>query len=216
MLGPLAFAFADRFTVGFFTTTFSLYLKRIHDLPPARIGMLIAAFMLPFALLSAPSGWLSQRMSRAVLLCGGSLLYGIGTASLTSWSPEALPFFMASLGAIAALMFVPSMLMTTELTPEEVRTTSMGAFNAAGSLGFIAGPLTGGLVSQLVAASAGWEAGYRAAFGVAGMGPWGANPYILSATRIRSAGVSCGCLPAAASASAVSQTLLITRGMPAV
>ena len=34
---PLAFAFADRFTVGFFTTTFSLYLRRIHDLPPEHL-----------------------------------------------------------------------------------------------------------------------------------------------------------------------------------
>ena len=44
----------------------------------------------------------------------------------------------------------------------------MGAFNAAGSLGFIVGPATGGLVSQLVASEHGWESGYRAAFGVAG------------------------------------------------
>ena len=45
---------------------------------------------------------------------------------------------------------------------------AMGAFNAAGSLGFILGPLAGGLVSQLVGERFGWEAGYRAAFAVAG------------------------------------------------
>jgi MFS family permease len=44
----------------------------------------------------------------------------------------------------------------------------MGAFNAAGSLGFIVGPLTGGLVSQSVAEAHGWAAGYAAAFAVAG------------------------------------------------
>jgi MFS family permease len=44
----------------------------------------------------------------------------------------------------------------------------MGAFNAAGSLGFIVGPLTGGIVSQSVAAAHGWEAGYASAFAVAG------------------------------------------------
>ena len=165
---PLLFAFADRFTVGFFTSTFSLYLRGIHELTPATIGLLIAAFMLPFALLSAPFGLLSQRSSRAVLLCGGSLVYGIGVASLTWWSPQALWWVMPAIGTTAAVMFVPSMLMTTELTPESVRTTSMGAFNAAGSLGFIVGPATGGLVSQLVASVADWEAGYRAAFLVAG------------------------------------------------
>lgn len=168
LLAPLLFAFADRFTVGFFTTTFSLFLRNIHGLPPPTIGMLIATFMLPFALLSFPAGILSQRISRVVLLCGGSLIYGIFVASVGFWSTEWLWLLMLLNGTVAALMFIPSMLMTIDLTPDSVRTTSMGAFNAAGSLGFIIGPLTGGFVSQFVAAHAGWEAGYQAAFGVAG------------------------------------------------
>ncbi len=165
---PLAFAFADRFTVGFFTSTFSLYLTRIHGFEPAGVGGLIAAFMLPFALLSVPLGLLSRRISLAVLLCGGSALYGLAVGSLTFWPPGALPFFMVVNGTLAAVMFVPSMLMTTELTPEPLRTTSLGAFNAAGSLGFIVGPIVGGFVSETVAAGSGWAAGYRAAFLVAG------------------------------------------------
>ena len=36
---PLLFAFADRFTVGFFTSTFPLMLRNLHALPPARIGL---------------------------------------------------------------------------------------------------------------------------------------------------------------------------------
>jgi len=169
LLVPLLFAFADRFTVGFFTSTFSLYLRSVHDLGPARIGVLIAIFMLPFALLSFPFGILSQRSSRAFLLCGGSLAYGVLVASLGFWPPDRLGWLMGITGITAAAMFVPSMLMTTEMTPPSLRTTSMGAFNAAGSLGFIVGPITGGLVSQIVAGSQGWEAGYRAAFGVAGV-----------------------------------------------
>ena len=43
------------------------------------------------------------------------------------------------------------------------------AVNAAGSLGFILGPLTGGFVSERVAAGAGWLDGYRAAFALAGL-----------------------------------------------
>ncbi len=169
VLAPLAFAFADRFTVGFFTTTFSLYLKRIHELDSATIGLLIAAFMLPFALLSYPVGRMSQRTSRAMLLCGGSLVYGVAVASLTWWPPDILWGLMVFCGVTAALMFVPSMLMVTELTPEPARTTSLGAFNAAGSLGFMIGPLTGGWVSQTVASGSGWLEGYRAAFLVAGV-----------------------------------------------
>jgi MFS family permease len=168
LAAPLAFAFADRFTVGFFTTTFSLYASRIHELPAPRIGLLITVFMVPFALLSYPVGRLSERTSRTWLLCGGSLVYGVATAGLTSFSGAGLTAAMAFLGVAAAAMFVPSLLLTTELAPASVRSTALGAFNAAGSLGFIVGPLTGGAVSEWVAARAGWEAGYGAAFGVAG------------------------------------------------
>ena len=76
---------------------------------------------------------------------------------------------MVVIGVFSAVMFVPSLLMTQEVAPEEIRTTAMGAFNAAGSLGFIVGPLTGGIVSEAVAASSGWLTGYRAAFTVAGI-----------------------------------------------
>lgn len=165
---PLLFSFADRFTVGFFTSTFPLFLRSIHELPPPRIGLLIAVFMLPFAALSFPFGVLSQRTSRALLLCGGSFAYGCGVASIGFWPSEALLGVMIATGVAAAVMFVPSMLFTLDVTPESVRTTSMGAFNAAGSLGFIVGPITGGLVSQGVASVHGWEAGYASAFVVAG------------------------------------------------
>ena len=45
----------------------------------------------------------------------------------------------------------------------------MGAFHAAGSLGFIVGPLTGGFVSQSLAAEYGWRVGYQGALVVAGL-----------------------------------------------
>ena len=169
LLAPLAFAFADRFTVGFYTTTFSFFLSRIHGLPPPQIGLLMAAFMLPFALLSYPFGRLSERTSRIAMISAGSLVYGLFTA-FVPWCPApALPVLMLGLGVVSAVMFVPSLLITSDAAPESIRTTAMGAFNAAGSLGFIVGPAAGGWISESVAAHAGWETGYRAAFGVAGL-----------------------------------------------
>jgi len=165
---PFAYILIDRFTTGFFTTTFSLYMKRVFELSPPRIGMLIAFFMIPFSLLSYPVGRFSDRVSRTALMCGGSLLYGLGTASLGWWSAESLPLLMFALGVLAAVMFVPSLVMTTDLAEPEARATAMGGFNAAGALGFLIGPLVGGWVSQTVAAADGWQAGYRTAFLVAG------------------------------------------------
>ena len=85
VLAPLAFAFVDRFTVGFYTTTFSLFLSRIHELPPPRIGLLMALLMLPFGLLSYPFGRLAERWSRVGMISLGSLAYGVGTAAV-AWS----------------------------------------------------------------------------------------------------------------------------------
>ena len=169
ILVPLAFAFADRFTVGFFTTTFSLYLRRIHDLSSAEIGLAIACFMIPFALLSYPLGRIAERRSVIGLLCVGSVVYGIGTAAVGFAAPLGpLLALMFAIGIAAAVMFVPSMLLTIQIAPAAVRATALGAFNAAGSLGFVAGPIAGGTISQLVAGGSDWLTGYRAAFTVAG------------------------------------------------
>jgi MFS family permease len=169
LLVPLAYAFTDRFTVGFFTTTLSLYLGRIHALSPAQIGGAIAVFMLPFALLSYPFGRAAERTSVTVLMAAGSLLYGLGTAAVGFVGPPQIYALMFFIGVTASVMFVPSMVMTTNLAPEPIRATALGAFNAAGSLGFIVGPLVGGGVSQLVAGGSDWASGYQAAFLVAGV-----------------------------------------------
>jgi MFS family permease len=166
---PLAYSFVDRFTVGFYTTTFSLYLSRVHELPAPRIGALIAIFMLPFALLSYPFGRLAERHSRVAMVAGGTFVYGVGTATLAFWPVGALYGLMGFLGIVSAVMFVPSLVLATDVAPREIRGSVLGAFNAAGSLGFIAGPLAGGFVSQTVAHRASWEAGYQAAFAVAGL-----------------------------------------------
>ena len=168
VIAPLVFAFADRFTVGFYTTTFSLMASGLHGATPPQVGLWISAFMLPFALFSFPFGVLADRVSKTGLLVGGSLIYGVLTASLGFWPTAWIGVGMGVIGISAAVMFVPSMLMTTDLTPPAIRGAALGAFNTAGSLGFILGPITGGLVSQTVSASHGAVSGYRAAFLVAG------------------------------------------------
>ena len=169
LLAPLLFAFADRFTVGFYTTTFSLFASGLHGATPPQVGLWISAFMLPFALLSFPFGLLADRVSKTALMCGGSLIYGVLTASLGFWPTDFIPLVMATTGVAAAVMFVPSMLMTTDLADDAIRSTALGAFNTAGSLGFILGPVCGGLVSDAVRVSHGMAAGYQAAFAVAGI-----------------------------------------------
>ena len=144
------------------------YVGRIYALSPVQIGASIAIFMIPFAALSYPFGRLAERRSQVALLCGGSALYGVGTACVGVLGPPGLYGLMFAIGICAAVMFVPSMLMTVSLAPAAIRATALGAFNSAGSLGFIIGPIAGGAISQLVAARADWLTGYRAAFATAG------------------------------------------------
>lgn len=168
LLVPLAFAFADRFTVGFFTTTFTLYVTRIGGFESTRVGLLLGLFLLPFAALSFVSGRLSERVSRTGLVAWGSLLYGLAVMTLGYWHLDALGGLMLVLGMLAAAMFVPSLLLTVDLARPEVKSTALACFNAAGSLGFIVGPVVGGAVSESVARIADWNVGYTAAFVVAG------------------------------------------------
>jgi len=125
-------------------------------------------FMLPFAILSYPFGRLSERRSPVAFVCLGSLAYGVGTAFVAHVPVPLLPGLMVALGVASAVMFVPSLVLTTRVAPEEIRGTALGAFNGFGSLGFIAGPIVGGLVSESVASVSDWTTGYRAAFAAAG------------------------------------------------
>lgn len=168
LLVPWTYAFVDRFTVGCFVTAFPLCLPGVYDLEMAEVGKLLALFLVPFSLLSYPAGRLSERFSRSRMLVFGSLLYGIGLASLGFWPVDALPFVMVGLGVVSAAMFVPSLILTQDLAAPEIRSTAMGGFNAAGSIGFLLGPLVAGRVLDVVSGGEPNQAAFAAAFGVAG------------------------------------------------
>ncbi len=163
---PLALSCIDRFTVGFFTTGFPLLLQGVHGVSPARIGALLALFLYPFALLSYPVGKLAERASRVRLVAIGSLVYGAGTILVGVVSPGWLFALMPVLGIASAVMFVPTLLLTIERAPEVGRSSAIAAFNAAGSLGFLLGPLACGAI---VAANEDRAVGYAMAFAVAGV-----------------------------------------------
>lgn len=162
---PLALAFIDRFTVGFFTTGFPLLLAGVHDVDRRTIGMLLAAFLYPFGLLSYPFGRLAERWSRRRLVGIGSVLYGLGVISVGVTPTAGLWVVMPLLGLGSAVMFIPTLLWLLERAPGIGRSTAMASFHAAGSLGFLLGPLACG---ALVSLSDDPSTGYVIAFAVAG------------------------------------------------
>jgi MFS family permease len=163
---PLLLAFVDRFTVGFFTTGFPLMLAGVHGAEPPTIGKLLAAFLFPFALLSYPFGRLAEHRSRRALVFWGSALYGVVVMFVGTAPIAALWAMMPALGIASAVMFVPTLLWLLERAPALGRSTAMASFHAAGSLGFLCGPLACGALVHLGGDP---STGYTLAFAVAGL-----------------------------------------------
>lgn len=140
LLIPYAFTFVDRLTVGFIISTVSLYLATVLGLPPAGIGTAMAAFLLPYAVLTYPAGWLCDRFSPVVLMAAGSVGYGAFLMLLGFATEQWLIALMLAGGVIAALMLAPSLVLTVRLS-ETAKATGMGGFHLIGSLGFALGPM---------------------------------------------------------------------------
>jgi MFS family permease len=137
---PYAFTFVDRLTVGFIISTVSLYFATVLGLPPAGIGVAMAAFLLPYAVLTYPAGWLCDRINPVALMAVGSLGYGTFLIALGFTGTDLLIPVMAGGGVIAALMLAPSLVLTVRLAGA-AQATGMGGFHLTGSLGFMLGPL---------------------------------------------------------------------------
>ena len=158
---PFAFGFIDRLTAGFFALVGTLYFREAFGLTPGETGLMLGLFFAPFALLQYPFGVLSDRVGRTVPIAVGSSLYGLAVIAV-GLAPTVLTagVGMVLVGVIGALMAPATMALVTDLVDGSGRGTAMAGFNAAGSLGFFAGIVAGGLVAG--------EFGYPAAFVVAG------------------------------------------------
>jgi len=168
LLVPYVYTFIDRLCVGVIISTLTLYLAEVLELGPASRGGMMAVFMVPMALLCYPAGRLADHWGRALPMAAGSVLFGVVFASYGLLNAGGMWTAMAFSGVFSALMFAPTLALCRDLAPARLRTTAFAGFNAAGSLGFLAGPLLGGSLVHLLAPDYGLPAAYRAAFLAAG------------------------------------------------
>ncbi len=147
LLVPFAFGFVDRLTAGFFALVGVYYFQdpETFGLSATGAGATLALFFVPFALLQAPFGALSDRIGRFYPIVIGSIAYGIVTigVGLAPIYPIAAGL-MVLVGVCGALMAPATMALVTDLVDPEARGAAMGLFNVFGSLGFLAGFLIGG------------------------------------------------------------------------
>jgi len=146
---PLGYAFMDRFSIGIFVSTFTLFLAREHGIDPAGRGVLVALFMVPFALLSWPVGRLAERVGWFRLLVGGNVAFGL-VFGFYGYAPAGLlPLVMVLSGVCSAFIFAPSLLLVSDLVRRGQGEGLFGAFQVAGSFGFLVGPIVGGILVAL-------------------------------------------------------------------
>ena len=146
---PYAFGFIDRLTAGFFSLVGVYYFSDVFGLDAAGVGIALASFFLPFALLQYPLGSLSDRIGRFVPVVIGSICYGaaiiaVGLAPIV----EVAIALMILVGVCGALVAPATMALVTDTVPPGERGVAMGGFNVFGSLGFLAGFLVGGSVAD--------------------------------------------------------------------
>jgi MFS family permease len=128
----------------------------------------MAAFVFPMALLTYPAGRLSDRWGRLTPLAVGSVLFGIVFASYGLLDAGSLWIAMVASGVLSAIMFAPSLALCRDLAPDSIRTTAFAGFNAAGSLGFLSGPLLGMAVTGGLGGAIGFDDACRWTFVIAG------------------------------------------------
>ena len=158
---PYAFGFIDRLTAGFFSLVGVFYFGDGFGLDAAGVGVALALFFLPFALLQYPLGSLSDRIGRFIPVVVGSIGYGLAIIAVGVASTAAAAMALMTLVGVAGAFVAPAtMALVSDLCRPAERGVAMGGFNIFGSLGFLAGFLLGGVVADAT--------GYLTAFLVVG------------------------------------------------
>ncbi len=143
---PLGYGFLDRFSIGIFVSTFTIFLGEVHGLTAPQRGVLIALFMLPFALLCYPAGRLADRRGWFAPMLIGNICFGLVFASYGVVPKSLLPLAMLASGVFSALILAPNLLLISDLVRRGHGEGLFGAFQVAGSLGFLTGPIVGGIL----------------------------------------------------------------------
>jgi MFS family permease len=164
---PLAYGFADRFLIGVFVSSFTLYLTEVHAVSAATRGMLMSLFLLPFAALCWPAGRLSDRVGWYAPIVTANILFGLVYASYGLLPFSLLPVAMVLSGVLSALMFSPSLVLVSEFARRGAGEGLFGVFQVAGSFGFLFGPIVGGLLVETLRTADGAPA-WALIFGVVG------------------------------------------------
>jgi len=147
---PALWIGVERFTVGCFVITLSLYAHRILGYSDAKVGALFSCFLIPFALATWPLARFGRAFERRELMIGGALVYGLCFLSLGSGQTLLLPLLLAIAGTASAAIYSPSLCLAVSLAPKSLCASAMGLTNAAGTLGMLLGTASAGILTAVL------------------------------------------------------------------
>jgi multidrug resistance protein len=117
----------------------------------AAVGIALAAYAAPIALLSLPLGRAADRLGRKPLLILGLLLIGVGSVLIAaSRSLELLIAARVIQGVGSAASWISALALVSDTSEPGRRGQSIGAALAATGVGSIAGPALGGVAADVL------------------------------------------------------------------
>ncbi|PJZ70395.1 MFS transporter [Leptospira perolatii] len=160
---PFLFHFLDRFTVGYFLSTFNLHLREDLSYTPGQVGLVFSILFLLMSALSYPSAILSRKKGSILFVAIGSLVYGAFQAMTGFVSDQSLLIFsIVGCGIGAGIMYVPAMRLASSLCPSGLTALVMTGFTGFGSFGFLLGPIASVAIERNFTASYGRTTGLEA------------------------------------------------------
>lgn len=133
-----AMGFADRATGGLITGTLPVALAQVLGYSPSERGWMIGLPLLLMALGTGPAGMLCDRAGSVRVRLVSGVIYALAFAAIpiAGESKPLLGIAMMAVGLSGALLFSSSLAIAAETGKG---TMALGAFRAAGDLGFFAG-----------------------------------------------------------------------------
>jgi MFS family permease len=150
LLLPMVFGFADKVAFASIALLTSAAIKDIHGIAEATgsSARAMAAFWIGFVVAALPAGLWCDRKGIAWPLLGGSAAFAAVFAALPHLSLGGFYAGMGVLGALSAVMFLPSFLLVPRMSGAQHRGLGMGAFNGAGTVGLLCGFAIAGILLE--------------------------------------------------------------------
>ena len=148
-LSPLlALALAGQFALTMFEGTFALFAQAKFDFGPADVGYVFVVCGLVMTVFQAGAvGFLAGKINEMIQVGVGFVLMGAGIALLATAQTKGFVFAFVALLSLGMAFIAPNLsTLVSKRGGEQHAGASLGAQNAANSLGQASGPLLGGVL----------------------------------------------------------------------